>query len=159
MAQNQKNIAGTVTRLLEPKINEMGYDLWDVEYVKEGARYYLRITIDSPQGIGIEDCEAVHRAIDPMLDEADPIESSYYLEVSSPGIERVLRKTEHFVAVLGEEILCKLFRPLNGSKTLQGELQAVSDDLTAILLLPKGAEEPVVVPFTEIAKANVVFEF
>ncbi len=159
MAQNQKNIAGTVTALLEPTVNEMGYDLWDVEYVKEGARYYLRITIDSENGIGIEDCEAVHRAIDPILDEADPIENSYYLEVSSPGIERVLRKPEHFELMVGAEILCKLFRPMEGSKSLQGELQAVSDDQSAILLLPKGKQEPVVVPLSEIAKANVVFEF
>ena len=73
---NQKNIAGTVRELLTPTADSMGYELWDVEFVREGARRILRITIDKPEGINIDDCEAFHRAIDPLLDEADPIDSA-----------------------------------------------------------------------------------
>ena len=95
---NQKNIAGTVRELLTPTAETMGYELWDVEFVREGARRILRITIDKPEGIDIDDCEAYHRAIDPLLDEADPIDSAYYLEVSSPGSERDLKYHFHFAA-------------------------------------------------------------
>ena len=98
MAKGQKNIAQTVTDLIIGKINDLGYSLWDVEYVKEGASYYLRITIDSENGISIDDCEKVHRGIETILDDADPIEGAYHLEVSSPGIEHVLRTEDHFPA-------------------------------------------------------------
>ena len=95
MNNNTKNIAGVVTELITPVADELGYELWDVEFVKEGTRRILRVTIDSEEGITIDDCERMHRAIDPVLDEADPIESAYYLEVSSPGIERELRTERH----------------------------------------------------------------
>ena len=101
MAKVQKNIAQTVNEMILPTVNELGYSLWDVEYVKEGASYYLRITIDCESGISIDDCEKVHRAIEPILDREDPIEGSYHLEVSSPGIERVLRTEDHFIAMAG----------------------------------------------------------
>ena len=84
----KKNVAGTVAELIADTVRENGCELWDVEYVKEGADWHLRVTIDREGGVGIDDCERVHRAIDPLLDEADPIEGSYYLEVSSPGIPR-----------------------------------------------------------------------
>lgn len=97
MAKNStQGTASAVRELIEPTVTELGYDIWDVEYVKEGADMHLRITIDSEDGIDIDDCEKVHRAIDPLIDEADPIEESYLLEVSSPGIERRLRTPEHF---------------------------------------------------------------
>ncbi len=158
MAQNQKNIAKTVQALLEPTVIALGYELWDVEYVKEGARFYLRITIDSENGIGIDDCETVHRAIDPILDEADPIESSYYLEVSSPGVERVLRHRGHFEKTVGEQIVCKLFAARNGSKTVQGILEGV-DAQTDSILLAVDEDTTITLPLQDIAKANVVFEF
>ena len=82
------SIAETVTALAIPLAEQMGYSIWDVEYVREGADYYLRITIDNEEGITIDDCEAFSRAIDPMLDEADPIADAYHLEISSPGVER-----------------------------------------------------------------------
>ena len=85
------NIAEKVEALIRPCISELGYRIWDVEYVKEGTEWYLRVTLDSDSGIGIDDCERVSRAINPIIDEANPIEDFYYLEVSSPGIERVLR--------------------------------------------------------------------
>ena len=137
MAKGSKNIASQVAELLSPIIvDELGYILWDVEYVKEGSEYYLRITIDSEEGIYIEDCEKVHRAIDPILDEADPIENSYRLEVSSPGIERELRTEEHILSCIGWEVEAKLYAAVEGAKAHRGTIVSFAD---GILVLDTGA--------------------
>ena len=133
MAKGAKNIAGAVTELLTPTIvDEMGYILWDVEYIKEGSEYYLRITIDSEEGIYIEDCERVHRAIDPILDEADPIENSYRLEVSSPGIERELRTEEHILACEGWEVEARLYAQIEGAKVHRGIIVGYEDGILTL---------------------------
>ena len=110
------NVASTVAALIEKTVSECACMLWDVEYVKIGAEYHLIVTIDSEDGITIEDCERVHRAIDPILDEADPIEGSYRLEVSSPGIERELRTDTHIEASIGEVVEVKLYTADDGGK-------------------------------------------
>ena len=102
----------------------MGYRIWDVVYSKIGADYHLEITIDCDDGINIDDCERVHRAIDPILDEADPIEGFYYLEVSSPGIERELRTDEHIAACIGVRVEAKLFTQKDGRRSFVGMLAA-----------------------------------
>ena len=102
---SNKTIASVVKDLVSGLADEMGYYLWDVEFVKEGADKYLRITIDNEDGITIEDCEKFHRGIDPILDEADPISDPYILEVSSPGIERELKCEEHINACTGWLVL------------------------------------------------------
>ncbi len=131
--KGSKNIASAVRELLSPKIEEeLGYILWDVEYVKEGSEWYLRITIDSEQGINIEDCERVHRAIDPILDEADPIECAYRLEVSSPGIERELRTEDHIYACMGWEVEAKLYSQVNGSKQHRGFISSYEDGVLTL---------------------------
>jgi ribosome maturation factor RimP len=117
-----KNIATTVEELLRPTVEGLGYVLWDVEFTKIAADYHLIVTIDREGGIWIEDCEKVHRAIDPILDEADPIDISYRLEVSSPGVERVLRRESHYVASVGERVEIRLFAALDGAKVLRGRL-------------------------------------
>ena len=117
-----KNVAAVVEEMLRPTVKELGYALWDVEYVKMGAEWHLIVTIDKPEGINIEDCERVHRAIDPILDEQDPIENSYRLEVSSPGVERDLKRETHFLSSIGLRVKVRLFRPINGSKALIGTL-------------------------------------
>ncbi len=138
MAKGAKNIAQAVEALLSPvNVDEMGYILWDVEYVKEGSEYYLRITIDSEEGIYIEDCERVHRAIDPILDEADPIENSYRLEVSSPGIERELRTETHILSCIGWEVEARLFAQVEGAKVHRGIITGYADG-TLTLLTPAG---------------------
>ena len=125
---NQKNIAGTVRELLTPTAETMGYELWDVEFVREGARRILRITIDKPEGIDIDDCEAFHRAIDPLLDEADPIDSAYYLEVSSPGLERQIKNEFQAGLCLGLDVNVKLYAPdESGRRALKGELVSYAD--------------------------------
>lgn len=123
-----KNTAARVTELIAPTAREMGYILWDVEFVKEGARRILRVTLDKDEGINIDDCERFHRAIDPILDEADPIEVSYYLEVSSPGIERELRTEEHILACVGQKVDVRFFAPVNGSKSLIGTLRGFDEN-------------------------------
>lgn len=116
------NVATVVENLLRPVVEEMGYRLWDVVFRKVGADPTLTVTIDSDEGIWIEDCERVHRAIDPLLDEADPIDCSYQLEVSSPGIEREIRTDAHIAACMGEEIEARLFAPHAGKRVFVGIL-------------------------------------
>lgn len=153
---NAKNIAGTVRELLTPTAESMGYRLWDVEYVREGARRILRLTIDKPDGITIDDCEAFHRTVDPLLDEADPIESSYYLEVSSPGIERELKYDEHFSACTGETVEIRLFAPdSKGRKNLRGTLKGIENG-EIVIETPAGEEH---IARNTAAKVQTVFDF
>ncbi len=134
------NTVAEVSALVEPIISELGLSLWDVRYVKEGAVWYLRIFIDKEQGVTIEDCEKVTRAIDEPLDKLDPIEESYTLEVSSPGIERELVRNEHFEKFLGAPVMLKLHRPdENGEKEFKGTL--VSNDKESVgVILENGSE-------------------
>ena len=127
MAKNN-SVAETVRALAEPVAEQIGCWIWDVEYVKEGARRVLRITIDSEEGVNIEDCETMHRAMDPILDEADPIEEAYYLEVSSPGIERELKTEEHIMACEGWDVEVRLYAPKDGSKLFRGVLLPLEED-------------------------------
>ena len=122
------NIKEKVKNLLNNKIEELGYDLYDVEYAKEGKNYYLRIFIDKPEGIDLTDCEKVNDAINTLLDDANYIKEQYFLEVSSPGIERVLRKDKHLEQNKGKEIRINLFKKAqNGNKEYQGILKDFND--------------------------------
>lgn len=120
-------IEETVWSYIEPKVNELGVSIYDIEYVKEGTSWYLRVFIDKDEGISIEDCENVSRAIDPLLDELNPIKTAYSLEVSSPGIERVIRRDEHFKRYMGEKVEVSLFKPINDMKKIECVLKDVND--------------------------------
>ena len=148
-------ITEKVAALAKPVVEEEGCTLWDVEYVKEGADWHLRVTIDKAGGVGIDDCERVHRAIDPILDQADPIEGSYYLEVSSPGIERELKTDEHLAASLGALAEARLYAPLNGTKSVTGRLSAFDDD--SVTLTPDGGE-PTVLPRKAVSRLGTLYE-
>ena len=128
----KKSIKETVRDAVSPTITELGYDIWDITYSKVGADYHLEITIDSPNGINIEDCEKVHRAIDPILDEVDPIEGFYYLDVSSPGIERELRTDAHILHSIGQKVEAKLFAAKNGRRVVCGILKSFEDGVLVI---------------------------
>ena len=118
------NIEEKVTKLLEPIIEKIGYELYDVEYAKEAKNYFLRIFIDNEKGIDLNDCEKVNDAITDILDEENYIKEQYFLEVSSPGIERILRKEKHLEKNIGEEINIKLFKKDdNGQKEYIGKLK------------------------------------
>ena len=151
-----KNIAATVRSLVTPVAEEMGFFIWDVEFVKEGADKYLRITLDNEEGININDCEAFHRAIDPILDEADPISESYILEVSSPGIERELKYPEHIDACEGWDVEVKLYAPRNGSKQFRGVLVGYNDEGSIVI---EAGEEQVAFKPEEVAKISTYFDF
>ncbi len=149
----KKNVRETVREAILPTVTELGYRIWDVTYNKIGADYHLEITIDSDEGISIDDCEKVHRAIDPILDECDPIEGFYYLEVSSPGVERELRTDEHINACLGEAVEAKLFAAKDGRKSIVGTLVAYADGMVTID--EDGTET--VIARADISKLNTLY--
>ena len=132
VSKMKKSVKDTVRELIEPTVNGLGYLIWDVLYSKVGADYHLEITIDKEGGIDIDDCEKVHRAIDPIIDEADPIEDFYYLEVSSPGIERELRTDEHISLSVGQKVEAKLFAERDGRKSVRGYLKAFDGGVITI---------------------------
>ena len=127
-------VTDLVAQLAQPLAEAAGCSLWDVEYVKEAGTWYLRIYIDKETGVSIDDCEAVSRPLSDALDEADPIEGSYTFEVSSAGLERALKKPEHFVACMGQTVDVKLYRAREGRKELTGALKAYENgDVTVEL--------------------------
>ena len=122
-----------VRELCEPIVKDFGLSLWDVRYEKEGADWYLRIFIDKEDGVDITDCEKVSRAINTPLDELDPIENAYCLEVCSPGIERELVRDEHFMQFIGADIMVKMRRPIEGiGKDFCGVLKGYDDGMVTI---------------------------
>ncbi len=137
------NTVAEVTELVRPIIEDMGLELWNVCYVKEGSEYYLRIFIDKENGVTIDDCENVTRAVDAPLDELDPIDKNYILEVSSPGVERELILDRHFDKYLGSPVMVKLIRPdENGIREYKGTL--VSHDKDMVKLMLENGKEAVI---------------
>lgn len=149
----RKSVRETVREAIEPTVTSLGYRIWDITYEKIGADYHLEVTIDRDGGIGIEDCERVHRAIDPILDECDPIEGFYYLEVSSPGLERDLRTPEHIAASIGMRVEAKLFTTKDGRKALLGTLKA-SDGKSLTIATEDG---DVTLDRSEISRLKTVY--
>ncbi len=124
MGKKQGNTVETVRQLVAPVVEEMNLSLWDITFDKEGADWFLKVLVEKNDGdIDILTCEALSRKIDPMLDEEDPIEQSYFLEVGSPGLGRRLRTAEHFERYLGQEVYVRLIRPdSEGRREIQGDL-------------------------------------
>jgi len=137
--------------LVSPIVSEVSCQLYYVEYVKENGEFYLRIYIDKEEGrISLDDCEAVSRRVSEILDVEDPIKEAYYLEVSSPGLNRGLYSEEHFKKVLGKKVLVKLTSAINGAKNIKGILKDVSDDFIII-----ESEEEFKIPKDKIKAANL----
>lgn len=133
----ESNKSQTVQRtqaLAQPITDELGLILWDVRFEKEGADWFLRIIIDSKEsgGVSFDQCEALSRRLDPLLDEEDFIEQSYYLEVSSPGLMRPLRRPEHFTATIGMEVEMKLYQPRNGQRQFTALLKDYQDGVMTL---------------------------
>ena len=149
------NIESKVEELLKTIIINLGYDLYDVIYEKEGKDYYLRIVIDKPEGIDINDCEKVNNAINDILDEADYIKEQYFLEVSSPGLERLLRKDIHFESQIGKDIKIKLFKPIDKQKELIGTLEEYNKDEITI----KVDDKTIKLNSKDIAVAKTIFNW
>ena len=144
-----------VAEFAKPIIEAAGCSLWDVEYVREGSERYLRIYVDKDGGIDIDDCEKIHRAIDPILDEKDPIAESYHFEVCSAGIERVLKKPENFLPFMGSPILIKLYRPRNGLKEIPAVLRGYEDGRITV----EAGKETITFEKSEVALVRLRVEF
>lgn len=129
----EKNSEKKVEELLIPIIEEKNLELVDIEFVKEGPNWYLRIYIDKENGVSIDDCEVISKALEKRLDETDPIEQAYILEVSSPGIDRPLKKEKDFIKYAGEIVDIKLYKPFDGKKEYQGELKGLQDKIITII--------------------------
>ena len=127
------NTVDKVFDLAKPLADELGLILWDVRFEKEGANWYLRVFIDKEEGINIEDCEAISRPLNTILDETNPISQSYIFEVCSPGIARELKKPEHFERFMGEEIRIRLIRAVDNIKEYVGILKEYTKDIITIL--------------------------
>ncbi len=132
------NIAAAVRELAEPIADGLGLEIWDVRFVKEGADWFLRVFIDKDGGVNINDCEEMSKALDAPLDELDPIDHSYTLEVSSPGLERDLVRPEHFEKFIGADIKVKFIRPVDGKREYSGVLES-SDGKSIVLRLEDGS--------------------
>lgn len=130
----KQNTASAVWDIAKPIADELGLILWDVKFLKEGTKWYLRITIDKEGGVGIDDCVAMHRAIDGPLDEADPIDQSYNLQVQSPGLERELSRDFHFECFMGEKVQIRLIKAFDGKRDYKGVLTAYDSDSVTIAL-------------------------
>lgn len=152
----KKDIESTVTQYLEPIVLELEYEIVDVEYVKEGSTWFLRIYIDKPGGITVVDCEKTSRALEVVLDEKDPIKAPYILEVSSPGLDRPLKKEADFKRAEGKLIDIKLFRAINNKKEFQGELQGLVDDNVTIVT---SEDETLSFSLKDIAMARLAIIF
>lgn len=142
--------ADRVYALIKETVEQEGVELWDVRFVKEGASWYLRVFIDKPDGITIDDCTNVSHAIDPVIDAADPIDKSYYLEVCSCGLERELVKPEHFTKVIGQKIKLKLYKAIDGIKEFTGELLSCDDEI----VIDTGSQK-CAFALKDISKANL----
>ena len=150
------NIEDKVEKLLKNKIEAIGYELYDVLYLKEGKNYILRIVIDNEEGISLEDCEKVNNEITDLLDEADYIKEQYFLEVSSPGIERTLRKDKHFAQNIGNETEVKLFKKdENGNKEYIGTLEKFDTQTITI----KTKEQEYIINRKDIAHIKTVYNW
>ena len=123
------NAAERVYTLIKDAVEQQGVTLWDVRFLKEGASWYLRVFIDKPEGITIDDCTDVSHAIDPIIDEADPIDKAYYLEVCSPGLERELTRDFHFEWANDKEVKIKLYKAIDGKKEFRGILKIAGENV------------------------------
>ena len=118
--------------LTEPVVEQLGYQLVDVEYVKEGPRWFVRVFIDKPEGISLEDCKAVNDALDPVLEANDPVKNPYHLEISSPGLERVLKTDREFKLYQGRYVKLSLKEPVNKEYNIFGHLGPVTDNAVQV---------------------------
>ena len=148
-------VTDLVTAFAQPIVEEKGCSLWDVEYVREGSERFLRVYIDKVGGVSIDDCEAVARAIDPILDEKDPIAESYHFEVCSAGLERTLKRPSDFARFLGSAITVKLYRPRNGLKEIPCVLTGYEDGKVTVT----AGKETITFEKSEVALVRLRVEF
>ncbi len=157
LAKKAKNISEHVAQIIRGAVEECGCSLWDVELVKEGADLSLVVSIDKPGGVSLEDCEMVNDAINPIIDEDDPISEGYFLEVSSAGLERELSKPEHIRAYIGSAVSVKLYAPLDGRKNFEGTLFAFDEQAKTVTVAE--GENQTAIELSKIALMKNTVEF
>ena len=148
-------ITEQVASFSQPIVEANGCSLWDVEYVREGSERFLRLYIDKEGGVNINDCEAIARAVDPILDEKDPIPESYHFEVCSAGLERPLKRPGDFEKFMGSPILVKLYRPRNGLKEIPGILRGYEEGKVTV----EAGKETITFEKSEVALVRLRVEF
>lgn len=155
----KKKITQQVEELIEGFVDEENLEIWNVEFVKEVKDWFLRVYIDTPfgseQGISLDECEKISRYLSEKLDELDLIEQNYFLEVASPGLERELVRREHFERYVGSDIEIKLYKAVDGNKTVKGILRDIDEDVIAVECDDKTFE----IPMQQIAKAKLAVFF
>lgn len=151
-----KKITEIIRELAQPVAEENGCELWDVEYVREAGQWYLRLYLDKEGGVNILDCEAVSRKVSDLLDEVDPIESSYMFEVSSAGAERALKRPSDFERFMGSAVLVKTYKPKDGRKEFAGTLAGYEE---GAVMLDMGTGAPIRFEKVEIALVRLRVEF
>jgi ribosome maturation factor RimP len=144
-------ITDIVESLARPEAEKLGLEIWDVEYVREAGQWYLRVYIDKAGGVGIRDCEALSEALDPLLDEADPIPDSYRFEVSSAGLERELKRPGDFQRFLGSRAEVRLYTARDGGKVFVGTLAGYEDGAVTL----RCGEKEYVFPKEQVAKVRL----
>ncbi|MFC4404541.1 ribosome maturation factor RimP [Gracilibacillus xinjiangensis] len=154
-----QNIAKQTEELLQPILDELSLELVDVVYEKEGKNWFLRVYIDKEGGIDIEECGIVSEKLSAKLDQEDPIEGAYFLEVSSPGVERPLKKEADFIKYVGENVYVKLYEPINGEKEFSGKLLQFENNIAKISYKEKTKTLEVEIPYEKIAKAHLAVIF
>ena len=154
-----ERVTDVVERLALPIVEREGLELIDVEYKKEGANWFLRVFIDKEGGVDIDDCGRVSEQLSDILDEVDPIQNSYFLEVSSPGAERPLKKVSDYQRAVGKRVHVSLYEPLEKRKTYEGLLERFTEDQLEIAWSLKGVEKHISIPLEKVASARLALEF
>ncbi|MBD7964251.1 MAG: ribosome maturation factor RimP [Bacillota bacterium] len=154
-----QKITELTTELVTPIVEKLGLELVDVEFVKEGKNWFLRVYIDSTGGIDIEECGTVSEQLSEKLDELDPIEQPYFLEVSSPGVERPLKKPEDVKNAIGKNVNIKLYEPLNGEKVYEGLLKDFDGETLFMEIRVKTQVKKVELPYAKVANARLAVVF
>lgn len=152
-------VIDTVSEMVQPILDNLQLELVDIEFVKEGPSWFLRVFIDSDDGVDIEECAKVSEALSEKLDEADPIKQNYFLEVSSPGAERPLKKEADFMKALGKNVYIKTYEPIEGNKEFEGELSAFDGENVEVTVMIKTRRKTINIPYDKVAKARLAVSF
>ncbi|WP_330938182.1 ribosome maturation factor RimP [Bacillus licheniformis] len=152
-------VINTVSEMVQPILDNLQLELVDIEFVKEGQSWFLRVFIDSDDGVDIEECAKVSEALSEKLDEADPIKQNYFLEVSSPGAERPLKKEADFMKALGKNVYIKTYEPIEGNKEFEGELSAFDGENVEVTVMIKTRRKTINIPYDKVAKARLAVSF
>lgn len=152
-------VTGIVEEMVNPILEDLSLELVDIEYVKEGPNYFLRVFIDKDNGVDIDECAAVSEKLGEKLDEVDPIPENYFLEVSSPGAERPLKKEKDFQRAIGKNVHIKTYEPIDNEKTFEGILAGFDGNVVTVEVKIKTRKKTIEIPYEKVAKARLAVSF